>query len=56
MCWLFHKWGKWERLEDRVVPITINGLDYDYNWINTRNLHERTCQKCGKVQINRSEV
>jgi hypothetical protein len=54
MCFIFHKWSKWEQTEAEyeVTPI---GIIYPSNirgktFAQDVTVHERVCEKCGKRQ------
>jgi len=44
MCWLFHKWGKWEKVGDLLVSDTkkVIGL-----------AQKRECLICGKIETSK---
>lgn len=44
-CWLFHKWGKWIRAR---YEMTYRGQSF-----GVADFEERTCERCGKTQIER---
>lgn len=53
MCWLFHKWTKWEQYTEngtailgRIAPKDQQGLEVPY----TEHRQTRYCTRCGKVQ------
>lgn len=41
MCWLFHKWGKWEFISSESFGITFR-----------RTVQKRICEHCGKVEVS----
>lgn len=43
MCWLFHKWGKWEAAK-------VNYVRHD-NSTFERDVQIRACAVCGRKQI-----
>lgn len=45
MCWLFHKWGKWEEFKQGMGKVTARGI---VRYIIRRQ--RRVCEKCGKIQ------
>ena len=56
MCWLFHRWGKWEPFE-----VFVPGRKISTRWALMAAIdhrQKRTCLRCGKVQdeLIRTEV
>lgn len=43
MCWLWHKWSKWEQRNQPMINIR-SGRNYHETW------ESRKCSRCGKMQ------
>lgn len=49
-CWLLHDWGVWEEAEKGTM------VD-EYNFPTGRYIiQKRSCQRCGKIKINRQRT
>lgn len=42
-CWLFHQWGRWEKLREGQASIETRVIGF---WF----YQERKCHRCGKVE------
>lgn len=46
-CFLFHKWGKWEQYEKRIVTYVYKTQE---KFDSSEQRQRRICEKCGKMQ------
>lgn len=61
LCWLgIHKWNKWQ---DFGKPVEMLRRDVSFNvpisdWYfhHWEQAQKRTCENCGRVQINRYKI
>ena len=49
MCFLLHKWTKWEQYEVRFREYSIDSEEESKEW-NFQLRQRRTCKECGKMQ------
>jgi len=49
---IFHKWGKWEVISDRMVSYT----SFTHNGVLREIIQKRQCSVCGIVQYKTTDI
>ncbi len=49
MCWLYHKWGKWEKKQGGAILV-------DKLSVGEYMIQERVCSRCNKVQYSLTQA
>lgn len=50
MCFLFHKWGRWEFYTEYYTGAYIFGKNAGQSYERSENRQRRMCEKCGFTQ------
>lgn len=51
MCFIFHKWGKWEQFDDEMIEIiSFRGVEISKSEPYIVRKQRKKCLKCGKVR------